>query len=77
MLMGYFSYAQYACPNISNPVDGDTDIAIDTEIAWNPVAGADGYFLSLGTSPGGTEILDQPAISANSCRPKWALQKII
>ncbi len=73
MIMGCFSYAQYACPNITGPVNNEVNVPVDTEIAWNAVAGVDGYFLSLGTSLGGTELLDELATSATSYSPPEGL----
>jgi gliding motility-associated-like protein len=73
MIMGYFSYAQYACPNITGPVNGEVNVPVDSEIAWNAVAGADGYFLSLGTTMGGTELLDGLSTSATSYSPPAGL----
>ncbi|MEX0289026.1 MAG: T9SS type B sorting domain-containing protein [Flavobacteriaceae bacterium] len=46
------------CPEISFPLDGATDIAVDATITWPAVEGINGYVISLGTSPGGTELLN-------------------
>jgi len=46
------------CTLITNPADMATDINPSTNISWNYVYGAEGYRLSLGTTPGGTELLN-------------------
>ena len=46
------------CPVISYPLDGATDIPIDATISWPAVSGINGYVISLGTSAGGTDILN-------------------
>ena len=40
------------------PSNGDTEVALDTTLSWNPAEGADGYFVTVGTSPGGSDILN-------------------
>ncbi len=44
--------------NLVEPVDGASDVAAQTSISWEAVAEAEGYFLSLGTSLGGTDLLN-------------------
>ena len=46
------------CPEISFPLDGATDIDVDATISWPVVAGINGYVISLGTTAGGTDILN-------------------
>ncbi|MEX0289024.1 MAG: T9SS type B sorting domain-containing protein [Flavobacteriaceae bacterium] len=47
-----------ACTSLRNPVDGATNVNTGTNIAWNYAPTATGYRLSLGTTPGGTDILN-------------------
>ncbi len=47
------------CPAINYPADGETDIPVDATITWTEVTGINGYLLSLGTTPGGTELLNR------------------
>jgi len=47
-----------ACTTLTSPVDGATDVALDVELSWNASAEATGYLLNVGTSSGGTQILD-------------------
>ncbi len=44
------------CVSLSTPEDGATDVAVDAAITWPHSNGADGYFLSVGTSAGGTDL---------------------
>ncbi|QLG45755.1 BspA family leucine-rich repeat surface protein [Costertonia aggregata] len=46
------------CTILSNPVNGETEVALDTSISWEEVEKTDGYRLSIGTTPLGTDILD-------------------
>ena len=46
------------CTTLTMPLDGDTDVPLDTGLQWNPSASAEGYRLSVGTTPGGTDIVD-------------------
>ncbi len=39
-------------------MNGATDVAVDTEVSWNTVGGIDGYSVSLGTTPGASDILN-------------------
>ncbi len=47
------------CTDIFEPINGQSNIALTTTIRWNEVSDADGYFLSLGTSEGESDILNQ------------------
>lgn len=58
MVLGYYCNAQVQCPKIEEPLDGDTNVAVDTRVSWNTVQGIDGYSVSLGTSPGASDILN-------------------
>jgi len=46
------------CTSLTLPLDGTTDVSIDTDFSWNPVPNATGYLLSVGTTGGGIEILN-------------------
>lgn len=58
------------CPTISYPVDGETDIPVDATLTWQEVTGINGYLVSLGTTPGGTDLLNRAATGIiNSYKP--------
>lgn len=54
------------CPTISYPSNGALNIPVDATITWPAVQGINGYVLSLGTTPGGTEILDSQPIGIDN-----------
>jgi len=56
--LGQLCYAQQ-CPIITNPLDEATDVSTDTSISWQAVEDAEGYFLLVGTTPGGRDIIDR------------------
>ncbi len=49
------------CPNISYPLNGAIDIPVDATITWPAVNGINGYLISLGTTPGGSDIVNRQA----------------
>ncbi|WP_044626977.1 BspA family leucine-rich repeat surface protein, partial [Neotamlana nanhaiensis] len=46
------------CASLTNPVNGASDVAITTDLSWNTVTDASGYRLTVGTTSGGNDILD-------------------
>ena len=59
VVMGALSQNNVSCvPDIITPTNGATDVAVTTNIEWQAATGASGYQLSLGTTPGGIEIVD-------------------
>ena len=46
------------CTNLISPINGATNVVVNTDIIWDPVFNADGYILTIGTSPGGSDIID-------------------
>ena len=65
LFFGLISYAQ-ECPVISFPTDGGEDIPVDATITWSAVAGINGYLISLGSTPGGTDILNREAVGIDN-----------
>ncbi|MEW2921469.1 T9SS type B sorting domain-containing protein [Muricauda sp. ANG21] len=47
-----------ACTQMTNPADMAVDVNPATSISWDYVYGATGYYISLGTSPGGTDLMN-------------------
>ena len=45
-----------ACPAMTLPTPNATNVPIGTNISWNAIANATGYRISIGTTPGGTNI---------------------
>ncbi|QCW98663.1 BspA family leucine-rich repeat surface protein [Aggregatimonas sangjinii] len=46
------------CTNLTIPTNGEIDVPIDTDLSWRPIAEATGYLLTVGTSGGGIEVLN-------------------
>jgi len=70
LLFGILLSAQVTCPTITLPVNGDVDVAVDTQVVWDLVSGIDGYSVSLGTSPGASDIYNsRSAALVNSLVP--------
>jgi gliding motility-associated-like protein len=65
MVISWAAQAQ-ECPMISFPTDGAADIPVDVTITWPAVEGINGYLISLGTTPGGSELLDREAIGVDN-----------
>lgn len=61
------------CPSLLTPADGATNVAVDATIAWGLSDGVPGYRIRLGTTPGGSEILEQSVGSATSYTPPLGL----
>lgn len=74
LLCSYFSYGQLSCPTLTSPIDGQTNVAVDATITWNAIVGAPGYLISIGTTPGGTEIINNLNVgNATSFTPPLGL----
>ncbi len=44
---------------VTAPIDGAIDVVLDPVITWDPATGfPDGYLVSIGTTPGGTDIVN-------------------
>ncbi len=73
LFYGLLSKAQ-ECPRISNPANGSVQVPVDAIITWPAVDGIFGYLISLGTTPGGTDILNRrSAGQTNSFTPEVGL----
>lgn len=67
------SYGQFACPKLTSPIDGETDVPVDATLMWNTVDGVPSYLISLGTTPGGTDILENQGSDTPSFTPPFGL----
>src|SRR5690606_18889793 len=54
------------CAMVTSPTDGTDDIAVDAEITWEAVEDATGYRISIGTSAGGTDVVDGVEVTGTS-----------
>ncbi|MEN8789187.1 MAG: T9SS type B sorting domain-containing protein [Flavobacteriaceae bacterium] len=78
LLLGSIALGQ-TCPNpvLISPFDTQTNVPVDTSISWNSVVGVSGYKISIGTTPGGGEIINELNIgSATSFTPPNGLPEL-
>ncbi len=64
------------CPSpvLTSPLDGAVNVPVDADISWNQVPNVPGYIISLGTTPGGTDLLDEKFVgSATTYNPPVGL----
>ena len=47
-----------SCVTLNAPANGAINIPINSGISWNDNPGACGYFISIGTTPGGTDLVN-------------------
>jgi gliding motility-associated-like protein len=50
------------CPDLLQPTNNQTNVPVTTTISWEAVSGINGYIISLGTSPGGTDIVNEQQV---------------
>jgi hypothetical protein len=46
------------CTNLTSPEDGESNVDVNADLTWNQVTTADGYRLTIGYTPGGSQILN-------------------
>ena len=56
------AYGQLTCPILTSPENNATDVPVDASITWTRVDGVPGYIISLGTAPGGTDIINRARV---------------
>lgn len=54
------------CPSLLTPLDGAGNVPVDTAIAWEDVVGVTGYIISIGTTPGGSDIVNEQQIGSDT-----------
>lgn len=63
-----------SCPELLNPIAGTNNAPVESIITWEEIEGVPGYIISLGTSPGGGEIIFERNVgSATSFMPPVGL----
>ncbi len=72
---GVFSVnGQVTCPTLDGPFDGANNVSVDTSISWTSIAGVPGYLISIGTTPGGNDIINSLNVgSATTYKPPLGL----
>ncbi len=54
------------CPTLISPLNNEMDVPVDNLIQWTAVDGIIGYLVSLGTTPGGGEIINRRSSGLNN-----------
>ncbi|WP_181897166.1 T9SS type B sorting domain-containing protein, partial [Winogradskyella pacifica] len=45
------------CTDLLSPLDGATDVSIETDLTWDSIPNADGYIVSVGTASGASDVV--------------------
>lgn len=78
ILLAGFGLAQaQTCPQLIGPFDNEDQVPVTTEIKWENLGDQSIYLISLGTTPGGTDIIDRKTSGtlANYTPPKGLPEK--
>ncbi|WP_165869238.1 T9SS type B sorting domain-containing protein [Maribacter algicola] len=74
MLFWHSSVLGQECPALVGPLNGEDQVATTASITWETIEGVPGYIISLGTTPGGRDILDELNVgSSNRYTPPTGL----
>ena len=57
------------CSHLTNPVDGAMDVKVNSNISWSVSTGATGYWFTVGTTLGGSEIISADMGNATTWDP--------
>ncbi|AZA93171.1 Por secretion system C-terminal sorting domain [Chryseobacterium nakagawai] len=81
-LLGYRSVISFigltpnavpSCTNLMYPINNAVLVPISPEISWYASSGATSYKISIGTTPGGSNIVNQQIVSTTSFTPSTPL----
>ena len=61
------------CPDLLSPAPGSTNVPVTQTLSWENITGVPGYVISLGTTPGGNDILSESVGAATSYTPPRGL----
>lgn len=54
------------CPNLIDPLPNAVNVPVTTAISWEEVTGIAGYIISVGTTPGGGEIVNEQNVGSDT-----------
>ena len=54
------------CPLLLNPTDGAISVPVNSPITWESVTGVPGYIISLGTTAGGNDIVNERNVGTST-----------
>jgi gliding motility-associated-like protein len=73
LLFGFFGFLALiasgqvpGCTQLTVPADGASNVNEAIDLVWDPAMGATEYYINVGTSPGGTDILDNEYVGTNT-----------
>ncbi|WP_422860483.1 T9SS type B sorting domain-containing protein [Flagellimonas sp. S174] len=73
VFLPFWAFAQ-SCPRILSPVPGSTDVPVNATIRWQEVINVPSYNISIGTTPGGRDIVNEAAVgTSTSYTPPFGL----
>jgi hypothetical protein len=72
-ISGLMSSPTPACPFVNYPVNNAQFVSLTPNFKWLSVSGADSYKISLGTSAGGTDVINQQAVAGTDFSPSAPL----
>lgn len=55
-----------SCPVVTSPINNDIMVPATPDFTWNSVSGATSYLVSLGTTSGGTNVLNNVSVTGTS-----------
>ena len=64
-LIPVFAFSQ-SCPRLLSPAPGTTNVPVETTITWQAIIGVPSYNISIGTTPGGNDIIREAAVGTNT-----------
>ena len=51
------------CTQLASPLNGETNVPVNTNLTWNSALFAQGYYLTVGTSVGGNDIVNNETVT--------------
>lgn len=72
-LMGLTPSPLPVCPSVTYPEDNSILIPASPDITWDASPGATSYKISIGTTPGGTDVVNQQTVNATNFTPSSPL----
>lgn len=72
-IMGLAPSSIPACPVVAYPANNAQFVPLSPNITWNAPTGAQSYKVSIGTTPGGTNVVNQESVATTSFTPSTPL----
>ncbi|MFV0566742.1 MAG: gliding motility-associated C-terminal domain-containing protein [Flavobacteriaceae bacterium] len=64
-----------SCATITTPTANATNVSISSNIVWGAVANADGYYVNIGTTSGGTDVVNNEQVTGTTYDPATDFQE--